>query len=235
MRARKPKVVKENSERWLLTYSDLITLLMIFFVLLYAMSSTDSRKFQDLTGALQQAFNNGTFQLVTIGGSPGNPHTYSGTLPSKKDVMKQFENQVKQLLKMVGIPQDVITVGASREGIVISISGNLLFYPGDTQLKPESAALLDRISEVLSRLPNVVRIEGNTDDQATGSPVYRSNWELSALRAVSIVEFLSGRHGVNPARLQAEGLGQYHPVTSNSTPEGRARNRHADIVLLYPD
>src|SRR5579883_1507128 len=114
---RKPKVVKENSERWLLTYSDLITLLMIFFILLYAISTTDARKFQDLTGALQQAFNNGSFQLVTIGGTPGNPHNFSGTTPSEKVVQTRIRQQIAQLLKMLGLPQSVITVGVSHEGI----------------------------------------------------------------------------------------------------------------------
>ena len=79
MRARKPKVVKENSERWVLTYSDLITLLMILFILMYSMSTINARKFEDLTGALRQAFNNGSFQLVTLGGSPGNNQQQSST------------------------------------------------------------------------------------------------------------------------------------------------------------
>src|SRR5579859_6573928 len=125
MHARKPKVVKENSERWLLTYSDLITLLMIFFILLYAMSSTDTRKFQDLTGALQQAFNNGNFQIITIGGSPGNPHTLSGATPSEKAIVKKLHDQIAKYLRMVGVPQNTVTIGISHEGIVISIGGNL--------------------------------------------------------------------------------------------------------------
>jgi chemotaxis protein MotB len=233
MRARKPKVVKENSERWLLTYSDLITLLMIFFVLLYAMSSTDSRKFQDLTGALQQAFNNGTYQLVTIGGSPGNPHTLSGTLPGKKALLKQIKQQVAKMLRMVGMPQSVVTVGDSHEGIVLSFGGNVLFYPGDTKLKPDSLPLLGRMATILRTLPNQIRVEGNTDDQKAGTNGSTSNWTLSVLRAVSIVEYLAGPGGVPPSHLQAEGLGQYHPVATNSTPQGRARNRHADVVVLY--
>lgn len=233
MRARKPKVIKENSERWLLTYSDLITLLLIFFILLYAISTTDTRKFQDLTGALQQAFNNGQFQLVTIGGTPGNPHTFSGTTPSDKNKQAKLIRQLKQALTMLGIPQTVVTVGSSQEGLVITVAGNLLFYPGGYQLQPQSYALLGRIAEVLSHVPNQVRVEGNTDDQSTGAGGADANWALSALRAVSIVEFLS-QHHIAPGRLQAMGLGQYHPVATNATPEGRARNRHADIVILYP-
>lgn len=233
MRARKPKVVKENNERWLLTYSDLITLLLIFFILLYAISTTDTRKFQDLTGALQQAFNNGQFQLVTIGGTPGNPHTFSGTTPSSKDKKAKLVEQLKQALKMLGIPQTVVTVGTTQEGLVISLAGNILFYPGGYDLLPSSDTLLQRIAQVLARIPNQVRVEGNTDNQTVAGAAADANWALSAMRAVSIVKLLHAS-GVAPGRLQAMGLGQYHPVASNSTPEGRAKNRHADIVIMYP-
>ena len=231
--ARKPKVIKENSDRWLLTYSDLITLLMIFFLLLYAMSTTDSRKFEDLTGALQRAFNNGQFQMVTIGGTPGNNHTFSGTTPSQKDVKAKLVDQLRQVVKMLGVPQSVVTVGTNQEGLVITLAGNLVFYPGGYQLQPQSLALISRIAQVLLRVPNQVRVEGNTDNQVTGNGGVNANWTLSAMRAVSIVEYLSGQ-GISPSRLQAMGLGQYHPVAKNTTAEGRAKNRHADIVILYP-
>lgn len=230
---RKPKVIKENSERWLLTYSDLITLLMIFFILLYAMSTTDARKFNDLTGALQRAFNNGQFQMVTIGGTPGNNHTFSGTTPSQKDVKAKLIDQLREVVKMLGIPQTVVTIGSTQEGLVITLAGNLVFYPGGYQLKSDSFALMSRIAQVLVRIPNQVRVEGNTDNQVTGSGGANANWALSAMRAVSVVEYLSGQ-GIPPTRLQALGLGQYHPVASNATAEGRAQNRHADIVILYP-
>ena len=234
MRAKKPKVVKENSERWLLTYSDLITLLMIFFILLYAMSTTNARKFQDLTGALQQAFNNGQYQDVTLGGSPGNPHTLSGTAPGKARIKVLPKTPtLSEISKMIGLPTTVLTVSRSREGIVLSLAGSFLFYPGDTGLKPESSYLLSRVSSVLGRLPNTIRIEGNTDAQG-GSTSFSSSWALSAMRSVSIVEYLSTKGGIDPKRLQAEGLGEYHPVAPNTTPQGRAKNRRADIVILYP-
>src|SRR5712692_7849113 len=117
MRHRKGKVVKENSARWLLTYSDLITLLLIFFIILYSISSTNSRKFEDLTGALQAAFNNGTFQLVTVGGTPGSPHSFSGTTPSERSVYRKIQQNLTALAKELGL-QQTIHVGISREGIV---------------------------------------------------------------------------------------------------------------------
>jgi chemotaxis protein MotB len=230
MRAKKGKVVKENSERWLLTYSDLITLLMIFFILLYSMSTTDAKKFEDLTGAMHQAFNNGSFQLVTLGGTPGNNQANSGAAKGNQKAADQLKSQLAKLAKMVGVQQSTLTVGTAKEGVLISLSGNVLFYPGGWTLKPESALLLTRIATALKGLPNDVRVIGNTDSDVQAQV---SNWSLSAMRAVSIVEFFAA-NGVKPARLQAEGLGQYHPVASNKTPEGRAKNRHADILVLYP-
>lgn len=234
MRARKPKVVKENSERWLLTYADLITLLMIFFILLYAMSTTNTRKFQDLTGALRQAFNNGQYEDITLGGSPGNPHTLSGTIKGKPAIKTPKKDpELAKLVRMIGLPTSVVTVSRSREGIVLSLAGNFLFYPGDTHLKPESHTLLTRVSAVLGHMPNTIRIEGNTDAQG-GTTSYSSSWALSAMRAVSIVQYLSTTGGINPHRLQAEGLGEFNPVATNATAQGRAKNRRADIVILYP-
>jgi chemotaxis protein MotB len=229
---RKPKVVKENSERWLLTYSDLITLLLVFFIILYSISTTDARKFQDLTGALQKAFNNGSYQMVTIGGSPGTPKDTSGaTQANAKQAMKKLQQALAKMLKQAGVAASVVTVGLSHEGIVLSLNRSLLFYPGDIALTPESGVVLSVIGTLLSAMSNSIRVEGNTDNQSEGT---LSNWALSSLRAVSIVEYLS-QHGVNSKRLQAEGLSQYNPLSpnSNKTPAGRARNRRADIVVLY--
>jgi chemotaxis protein MotB len=232
-RKKKAKAEKENSERWLLTYSDLITLLMIFFIILYAMSTTDARKFQDLSGALKEAFNNGNFQLVTVGGSPGNPKAMSGVTPTEKQTYKHISAELTKVTKEFGLKQNIVHVGISREGIVVTLSGSLLFYPGDVELRPQSYVLLKSIGQLTRGLPNRIRVEGNTDNQSTSTSLYTSNWALSALRSVSIVTYLSSQ-GVNPAHLEAEGLGQYHPIASNATPEGRAKNRRADIVILYP-
>ncbi len=230
MRAKKAKVVKENSDRWVLTYSDLITLLMIFFVLMYSMSTVDARKFEDLTGALRQAFNNGSFQLVTLGGTPGSNQQQSGPVKGAKNLAQQLKSELAKVARMVGLQQNVLTVGTARDGVLISISGDVLFYPGGWTLKPESAVLLKGIATALKPMPNDVRVQGNTDSELQPQ---MSNWELSAMRAVSIVQFFAS-NGIKPPRLQAMGLGQYHPLASNETAAGRAKNRHADIIVLYP-
>lgn len=230
----KGKVAKENSERWLLTYSDLITLLMVFFILLFAMSTTNTRKFNDLTGALEKAFNNGMFQLITVGGTPGNPKTLSGTVPTEKKDLKKLRSGINKMLKEMGLKQNIVHVGQTKEGLVVTLSGSLLFYPGDVDLKPESNRLLAQISMLVKSLPNRIRVEGNTDNQSAGSGPFADNWALSSLRADAIVRSMQS-HGVNPTRLSAVGLGQFHPIANNGTPTGRAENRRADIVILYPN
>lgn len=238
MRKKKGKVVKENSERWLLTYSDLITLLMIFFIILYSMSTIQTRKFDSFTGALRAAFNNGAFQVIEIGGSPG--HKGSGPQPgpaehnpSEQKTYKKLKQVFAKLSKELGLQQKTVHVGLSKEGIVVTLSGSLLFYPDDIVLLPQSSALLDRIAIVVRNMPNKLRIEGNTDNQTSPNSVYTSPWKLSSLRADSIVEHFQ-KIGVAGARLEAMGLGATHPIASNATAEGRARNRRVDIVILYP-
>lgn len=230
---KKAKVVKENSERWLLTYSDLITLLLIFFIILYSISSTNARKFQDLTGALQQAFNNGAFQMITPGGTPGTPKKATGQMSAEQKMMSRIHSELMLLSKELGISPQSFHVGASRDGIVITLAGGLLFYPGDTQLRPQSAILLSRIASLMVHIPNPIRVRGYTDALLSPDSIYQSNWALSSLRAAAIVEQLSTQDGIAPQRLDAEGYAQYRPVASNRTPQGRSENRRAEIVIVY--
>ena len=148
----------------------------------------------------------------------------------KKKLADQVESQLAKLTKMVGTTANRADGWHGKRWRVDQHLRRRPILPRRLELKPESAVLLARIATALVPMPNDVRVEGNTDSQVQPQ---MSNWTLSAMRAVSIVEFLSS-NGIKPSRLQAEGLGQYHPETSNATPEGRAKNRHADIMVLYP-
>lgn len=238
MRKAKGKVVKENSERWLLTYSDLITLLMIFFIILYSMSTIQSRKFDSFTGALRAAFNNGAFQIIEIGGTPGHKGSTQTTPPSpqkssEQKTYKTLKQLFAKLSKEIGLQQKTIHVGLSKEGIVVTLAGSLLFYPDDIVLLPQSSILLQRIAMVVHKMPNKLRVEGNTDNQISKDSVYVSNWVLSSLRADAVVQQFM-KDGVASSRLEAMGLADTHPIASNATAEGRSRNRRVDIVILYP-
>jgi flagellar motor protein MotB len=126
-----------------------------------------------------------------------------------------------------------VEVAPTRDGIVISLSGNVLFDSGRADLRPEGLDLLDALVGRLSEMPNEIRVEGHTDNVPIATPLYPSNWELSSARSTTVARYLS-EHGVQPARLVAAGFGENRPVVPNDTREGRARNRRVDIVIVSP-
>lgn len=230
---KKKAAAKDNAERWLLTYADLITLLMVFFVLLFAMSKIDAKKFQELAGSLQRAFNVTVLQgsqPVSVSDSPA---------ASKINLLEQQDLQritqtLAQFATSNAIMPGQITTQQTSEGIAVTISGVLLFYNGTNQLKPDGILLLQQIGGILSGMANPVRIEGHTDDIPVTDGPFASNWELSAARAVAVTRFLAEQQHIAPQRLSAVGFGQYQPIVPNDTRAHREMNRRAVIVILYP-
>lgn len=233
-----------NHERWLLTYSDLITLLMVFFVVMYAISRADAAKFARLQASLQRAFRVEVLQGNDPTSLNGNDGSLIATSVIQEALVSAGATPNDQLITtldelrqaLARLPQSQpgmsrVAVGVVRDGVVISLSGNVLFDSGRADLKPEGLVLLDALAERLAQLPNEVRIEGHTDNVPIETDLYPSNWELSAARATTVARYLA-EHGVDPRRLIAAGYGEYRPVASNDTREGRARNRRVDIVVL---
>lgn len=216
--------------RWLLTYADMITLLTVFFVVLYSMAKGDVGKFQILAETFDRAFHLGVFrgfnptEVEGIGGAPG-------TL--RADVFSLLTQPVEDLARDLGFAEEV-RVGQRREGVVLSLSGNLLFNSGTAELRPEGRQVLARVAEVLRPLPNRLRIEGHTDNIPFSTPQFRSNWELSAARALAVLNYLRTEGGIAEDRLSYAAFGENRPVASNDTRQGRQRNRRADIVVLHP-
>jgi chemotaxis protein MotB len=226
----------ENAERWLLTYADLITLLMVFFVVLYSMSSADSTKFKLVSASLQQAFNLEVLQgqaAASISDGSTQPANPADTMISSSDVpqVNQIRNKVLAALEGATQVPDV-TVTVDREGVVIRLSGSYLFDSGRAELKPNSLAVLDAIAGVIRPLENEVRIDGHTDSVPIDSARYPTNWELSAARALAVTRYLSESDSVRSGRLIAAGFGEFRPLVPNDTRENRAQNRRVEIHLL---
>jgi len=235
----------ENAERWLLTYADLITLLMVFFVVMYSLGRADVAKFARLQAALQRAFNvevlKGSVPTSLKGedgaGDPSSILDGGSSLPQEA-ADSQLIGTVEDLRRALNqLPPPVqaraqVDVGTTADGVVISLAGNVLFDSGKADLRPEGLKLLDTLANRLRVMPNDLRIEGHTDDTPISTPLYPSNWELSAARATSVARYLSERGGIAPARLTAAGYGEFRPAAPNTTREGRARNRRVDIVIL---
>jgi chemotaxis protein MotB len=226
----------ENAERWLLTYADLITLLMVFFVVLYSMSQADSDKFKRISAALQQAFNVDVLQgqaASSIDDGSAKPTQPVDDLISDTQVpqVARLKNKIEAVLDGSTQAPDV-TVGVDREGIVIRLSGSYLFDSGRAELKPNSLAVLDAIAGELRPINNDIRVDGHTDSTPIESPRYPTNWELSAARALAVTRYFTETDGVQSTRLMAAGFGEFRPLVLNDTREHRAQNRRVEIHLL---
>ena len=225
-----------NRERWLLTYADLITLLLAFFVIMYAISTTDIVKYLNLRGALQEAFNVGVKtgdvgQSIQDSGSMSQAGTVSF---SENSEARKVESQLEALQNADGrFDEAVQFVGQRSEGLAIALSGTLLFISGSAELTVDGAAVVGQLAQVLRDLPDDIRVEGYTDDIPPGSSRFPTNWELSTARAVTIARVFEST-GIAPYRLSAFGYADYRPVAPNDSAANRVRNRRAEIVILYP-
>jgi chemotaxis protein MotB len=228
----------ENEERWLLTYSDLITLLFVLFVVMYAISTTDARKFIALAQSVSAAFNADVMQgqqAISINNGQDTTvqqdQSASGTSPVQSDL-----NAIKAALEDYAIGQGLggeVEVGMAPQGIVIRLNDALLFSSGRANLDDHARSLVKQVVTIIKPLPNAVRIEGNTDDRSPDGILYSSNWDLSTARALSVLKAMVDMQ-MDPARLSALGNAQYNPITPNVDDASRSKNRRVDIVILYP-
>ncbi len=235
--SRPPKPKKENSERWLLTYSDLITLLLAFFVIMYGMSSADAVKFKKFSEAAKRAFNVGILQgdpsasiLEQTVGIADEAASAEEISASSRE-LDTIYNEMGWVFQEEGLA-DKVSISNRAEGIAISVSGNLLFSSGRAELRPDAVKLLQAVGQVLNRLPNQVRVEGHTDDVPPSGTEFPSNWELSGARAVAVVRYLTEIEAVDPGRISAVAYAQFQPAAPNDSARTRARNRRSEIVIL---
>lgn len=224
-----------NSERWLLTYSDLITLLMIFFVVMYALSNVDVAKYKQISESLRIAMGGGK----TIIGNEDAANVSSEIKPvddnqtseTEKNKMEDLKKSVDKYLEQNGLSQSV-TTKIDERGLVVSINDTLFFDTGKADIKPEYAKKLIEIGKILSQLNNYIRIEGHTDNIPISNGAYSSNWQLSAARAANVTELLVTQAGIAPQKLSAVGYGEFRPIGDNSTEDGRLKNRRVDIIII---
>jgi chemotaxis protein MotB len=217
----------ENQERWLLTYADLITLLLGLFVILYAMSKIDTKKYAEVVVALGGVFGSAdaaaSMKLRLRELQEGLPDVYVERAKLEAEIRKALELDTKKL---------PITVSQDERGVVVHLQEELLFPSGSADLKSTSLETLDRLAGVLRTLPNDVRIEGHTDDVPIKTAVFPSNWHLSVGRALNVGYYLIEKHGMNPEKVSVVGYSEYRPLFPNTTEENRARNRRVDIVVV---
>jgi chemotaxis protein MotB len=226
-----------NHERWLVSYADFITLLFAFFVMMYAMSSVNKKKLQEMAESFAKALHTGARPRTMAEPPMPVPFTPAGITPEQRQGgNKRPDRSLQQLAlsfeKMAQhFSSDVrFTVRVEPRGVVLSLGEAALFGPGDTRLRRQGLPVLDGIAQLLLQNSHPVLVEGHTDDRAGVMP--SMNWRLSTERAVTVLSYLVEQHGYPPTRLSAAGYGQYHPLASNATKEGQAQNRRVDLVIL---
>lgn len=222
-----------SHDRWLISYADFITLLLAFFVVLYASSHTDQKKQEQFATAIQSSFK-------ALGIFPGKAAGSSSiSIPQEKtdpNAMKALAGIESDLThKLAGqIADHAIAMTLSRDGLVISLREAGFYKSGVANPLPQSIPTIAIIAQELYGVPYALRIEGHTDNVPIHTSAFASNWELSTARATQMARLLINHFGIAPERLSAAGYAQYHPIASNATAAGRAENRRVDIIVL-PD
>jgi chemotaxis protein MotB len=251
----------ENSERWLLTYADMITLLLALFIVLFAISTVNQKKFLALALGLKQTFNpkpgilpssNGLLSQASLIQSAGSQMTVShpsleqqaespstaglgstaGTGSVPSAALQKLQKQLTAALKTKGLSA-AVTMQLTSRGLVVQVLADKAFFQtGSADLGSQGDAVVDAVASVLSSDNYSVDVEGYTDNQPLNGGPYNSNEELSAVRAVNVVLRLSQVDGINIDRLAATGYGASHPQAPNTTPANMALNRRIDMVVL---
>jgi len=239
-----PPAEKENSERWLVSYSDFVTLLLGVFIIMYSMAAADAEQ-AGSAGEAQSNF------LAALAGAFGNSSIFEHTGDSVVDLysgsdltvqaieertMQQIKEEVEEYVEsLTSIESDSIEVVIDELGVHIRIKDTVLFNSGNHTLNSEAVPIIIKIGDILKHLPNnYIQIEGHTDTvPMSGDNVYiPTNWELGSLRAVNVLKLLVEESGLNPTYLTAVSYGEFRPIAPNDTIEGRGKNRRVEIRIL---
>lgn len=235
----------ENTDRWMVSYADFVTLLFAFFVVMYAMSSVNEGKYRVLADTMTEAF-----KVAPKSPEPIQIGKENKVVSSSKPVIevikpikilpksqRTYEREMKQIAETVTksvqplINKGLIKVTQHKLWVEIEMNSKILFSSADSELEEEAFPALKALADVLKKLPNSIDVEGHTDNIPINNDLYPSNWELSAARAASVVHLFT-RYGVNPQRLSSIGYAEFRPIANNSTAAGRVRNRRVKIVIL---
>lgn len=237
---------EHQDESWLLPYSDLMTLLLALFIVLYSMSSVDAKKFEELSTAFKVTFNNGNGVLqhpsaVRTGDVPdqikenekdANEEDREALMQQEQEDLEKLKKQIDAYIQSHGLTSELETK-LNQSQLMITISDNALFASGSASVKPESRELAEAIAAMLQNYTDYeILVSGHTDNQPISTSEFKSNWDLSSSRAIRFMDILLENDKLKPAMFSAIGYGEYRPVSSNDTVEGRAKNRRVEVSIL---
>lgn len=260
---------RQNNEggapKWMVTYSDMVTLILVFFILLFSMSQIDLNKFESIT----QSFRNrgildfssssipseditsdeevgdgidDTNDLDDLGGPDDEiDNTHLEAVIDQLEALEQRNLAIGELYSDVGEflesegIAENVTALRTEEGVHLVLADNILFNPGQADILELGEEYLNKVGQLLTSISNDIRVEGHTDDVPMSSYRFPSNWELSGARAGRVVRHLIEAHDITEKRFLIAGYGETRPVAPNDTAENRSKNRRVEIVILQPD
>ena len=224
-----------GSERWLLTYADMITLLTAFFIMMYSMSVLNLTKFRQVAISIKSGFGG---QLDNAGRSLMNPTSGVGTkpvvIPELAGIQpKEMASQMRKFLKAKGLEKEV-RLRESARGLVVSVhASKMLFPPGQAGLPPRTEEVLRKVAGMVKATDYHLRVEGHTDDLPIRTARFPSNWELSTSRATAVVRYLVDEIQFEPTQVSAAGYADSRPLYPNDSEAHRASNRRVDLVIVH--
>ncbi|WP_058307072.1 flagellar motor protein MotS [Gracilibacillus massiliensis] len=257
MKRRNKRPESKGAPKWMTTYSDMVTLILVFFVLLFSMSQIDAEKFR----AIAEAFRSETIfeampsiieeqhptENTEVLKEEENDDKQEDTTPAddeqngseqnavtktpEQDELDELLAEVENFLNENDLNQ-VISATRTDQGVVLVLQESVLFDTGEADVLNPAKPFLNKVSTLLSNIPNEVRVEGHTDDRPIASYRYPSNWELSGARASSVIRHILESNDFNESRFIAAGFGDTRPVASNDSEEGWSANRRVEIVIL---
>jgi len=222
---KKKKSSQGGAPQWMVTYSDMVTLLLTFFVLMMSMASMDKVKFQKAVQSLRGAFG----VLQTQQEREQMSYNFIKFSPIPYDMVQRVYKRMDQRIKALDINEDIELV-KDRGAVILRVNNNILFAAGSTKLQEGAKEVLKDVSELVRPLPLNLRVEGHTDN----TPIKKqgmSNWDLSAKRALSVLKYYAQNKLFPLNRISAVGYGDQHPIVPNTSQENRALNRRVEFVL----
>nr|WP_320146281.1 flagellar motor protein MotB [uncultured Anaeromusa sp.] len=237
---------EHTDESWLVPYADILTLLLALFIVLFAAAQVDQKKFEQIAASLNVAFS-GQAMLDSAPGQPsvtqGQPPTPQGMnasgmneakeqafLKESMDLM-EAQKKLEQYIKNNNLAGDLQTV-MTEDGLMIRIRDSALFPSGSATLLPQSQRFANEIAKMLAVLNQRITVSGHTDNVPINTREFPSNWELSSQRSVNFMRHLIAEGSVKPERFSAIGYGEYRPIMTNETPEGRSKNRRVEVLIM---
>jgi len=238
----------ENDERWLITYADLITLLMVFFVVMWSISRADAAKFASVAESLSVAFGapKGSVIVMPATGTSRSSKQAPKNAAAKADAstkrgggsagdqtaLQRVAATIEDMIRDKGL-QDMISLDGSADGrkLTIRLRDSVLFTQGGAVLTPDAQDLVLRLGDVLKNIGMRVSVSGHTDDIPIRSGAYESNWQLSTARSTAVIEHLIKYAAFPPQLLSSSGYSEFHPIVPNDSPENRAKNRRVEFVI----